>query len=110
MGVRCFVTEFSIIVQFITGHNFLKRQETLIKYGEDEEVCVEAACQHCDIGEAETSFHILARCPAFGTQRFSIWGREELELPFNDLKCKEIIQFLRELEDENILSTLDFKI
>jgi len=48
--------QFSALVQLFTGHNYLHRHESLV-HG------TEADCRLC-LEDEETSFHVMAECPA----------------------------------------------
>ena len=91
---KCRRNVFSSVVHLVTGHNFMARQESIVEYG--EVIQVAAACPHCNNeDEEESSFHILAECEAFGPLRQSIWGTETLELPFDNLKNMQLVDFMR---------------
>ena len=92
---KCKRTIFSAVVQMMTGHNFMARHQSLVDTGVD--TTEDARCTHCNIEDCkETSFHVLAECPAFGTLRFQIWHQVTLEHPFNNLKNKDIIRFMKQ--------------
>ena len=60
--------ELSKMIQLITGHNFLKRHEALVNKSED------ADCRLC-LEDEETSFHVIAECPALARQRQQTFGK-----------------------------------
>ena len=76
------------MVQLITGHNYMKRHEALVNRTEDSE------CRLC-LEDDETSFHIIAECPALARQRLMSLGRIILGKPLQ-WTIKEITSFLRE--------------
>ena len=57
----------SVMVQIITGHNFLKRHDSLVNKDDDNE------CRLC-LEDTETSFHIVAECPALAEPRLRTLG------------------------------------
>lgn len=59
--------KLSIMVQLITGHNFLKRHESLVNKDDSNE------CRLC-LEDEETSFHIVAECPALAEPRLLTFG------------------------------------
>ena len=79
---------FSGMVQFITGHNYLNRHEALI----DSQV--DPLCRFC-LEEEETSFHIIAECPALAVARFNTLGAPLLTLPLV-WSVSQVASFLRE--------------
>merc|ERR1711974_31448 len=67
--------QLSVMVQLITGHNFLNRHNTIVDIGEvDPEM---AACRFC-LQKEESSFHILAQCDNFARLRMEIFLKHEL--------------------------------
>lgn len=86
------------MVQLITGHNYLKRHEALVNDTEELEA---ALCRLCQEDE-ETSFHLVARCPALitaRTQQFLDWKLDE---PFQ-WQVKTVLHFLRDSQLESLL-------
>ena len=80
--------EFSLLVQLFTGHNYLKRHQAIIDQNDDNE------CRLC-MEDEESSFHILAECPALAAARLSNFGlhaqdSSPLWVP------SQVISFLRE--------------
>ena len=59
-------------IQMLTGHNRLNHHETLIGKSNDP------LCRFCS-EEEETSFHLLARCPAFMLKCYGIFDHHELD-------------------------------
>ena len=78
---------FSEIVQLITGHNFMLRHRAII--GEP----VPSICRLCEEDE-ESSFHVIAECPALAVLRHQILGEQFLKAPLH-WSCK-FATFLRE--------------
>ena len=70
---------FSAIVQFITGHNFMNRQEAIAKFGHANFDA--AKCRFCQKGE-ESTFHVLTECDAFAATRQCLWGETEVHPPY----------------------------
>ena len=57
----------SVMVQIITGHNFLKRHDSLVDKEDNNEyrLCLE---------DTKTSFLIVAECPALAEPRLRTFG------------------------------------
>jgi ribonuclease HI len=79
---------FSNVVQLITGHNFLKRHEALMDPSKDPE------CRLC-MEDEETSFHVVAECPALAAVRYRTFGAIHLDAPL-DMSVSGVCLFLRE--------------
>ena len=89
---------YSILVQLVTGHNHMRRHNTIMEYSwPDMEF---ANCRFCSEDE-ESSFHLLARCPNFAPQRLEYLGDVFLDHPFK-VKCKALIGFLRDADIEGL--------
>ena len=58
--------KISMFTQIMTGHNFLKRQESLVQGTTDSE------CRLC-LEEEETSIHVFFQCQALRQQRIQIF-------------------------------------
>ena len=68
--------EISLMVQIITGHNFLRRHSALM------DPSISPECRLC-MEEEETSFHVIAECPALVQARLLIFGVPLLKKPFS---------------------------
>ena len=89
---------YSILVQLVTGHNHMRRHNTIVEYSwPDMEF---ADCRFCSEDE-ESSFHLLARCPNFAPQRLEYLGDVFLDHPFK-VKCKALIGFLPDADIEGL--------
>ena len=82
--------ELSKLIQLITGHNFLKRHEALVNRSEDTD------CRLC-LEDEETSFHVIAECPALARQRQQIFGKCFLAPPLH-WTTWEVASFIREAQ------------
>ena len=89
--------KYGIMVQFITGHNYLNRHEFLIRGPDDEEV--DPMCQLCDYNYSQTSAHIIRECAALVEPRLEVFGLHVMEPPFN-FPIRTIIKFLEKAEVE----------
>ena len=78
----------SNMVQIITGHNYLKRHESLVNDNDD------SICRLC-LEEEETSFHIYAECPALGWARLRVLGNIYWA-NLQDLTTSQATSFFRE--------------
>lgn len=98
---------FSAVTQLITGHNFMARHECIVQNG--KEIQNEAACSYCKIeGEVESTYHIFAKCDAFGILRQGIFGLDRLEIPFEKIKATKIVNFIRNTNIEAFKGMLDY--
>ena len=79
------------LVQFITGHNRLRRHDNLVNGGSDTDE--EAFCRFCEDPTPETSEHVFSRCDRFAITRREIFGLDILHPPF-DFKVYKILNFL----------------
>jgi ribonuclease HI len=59
--------QYGLAIQFITGHNFLRRHEALISPGLDK------TCRLCEEKE-ETAFHLAVECPRLIEHRMEAFG------------------------------------
>lgn len=57
--------DFTQVIQWITGHNFLNRHNHIL----NPDLCPEPICRKCGL-EPETSSHIIIDCPALMAVRF----------------------------------------
>ncbi len=80
--------QYSRYVQLITGHNFLKRHSALVDNSD------EAECRLCWEDE-ETSFHLIAECPAIAWARLKVFGAPLQSSPLI-WSIKQVASFLRE--------------
>jgi ribonuclease HI len=78
----------SAMVQLITGHNFLKRHSSLVNKTTDKE------CRFC-LEDEETTFHVMAECPAFARIRLNELGAITLSEPLS-WDVRSVLSFLRE--------------
>ncbi len=78
------------------GHNFLKRHCALVDKSDDAE------CKLCWEDE-ETSFHLIAECPAIAWARLKVFGTPFQSSPLI-WSTKQVASFLRKV---NIGSLLD---
>ena len=85
---------FGVMVQFITGHNFLNnRQNAVVKLKtRDTSKVAIAMCRYCK-EEEETTYHILTQCHSLGEKRELVFGERYLETPYR-IKAKRVIDFV----------------
>jgi len=83
-------TTFSLMVQIITGHNFMKRHSSLVDPDE------EAECRLC-LEDEESSFHIFAECPALARLRQMCFGCPVQSAPLI-WSTRQVVSFLREAQ------------
>ena len=89
----------SRLVQFLTGHNKLKRHKNLQNGVNDPH-----SCRLC-LEEEESSFHVIAECPATQSIRTKVF---ELPIPRNlpdppDWTVNQVIGFLKDSSVGNML-------
>ena len=101
----------SQLIHFVTGHNFLRRHQAIIESSElqrwelhedlgddaDFHEAMEpiASCSLCGRGE-ESSFHIMTECPILGTVRLSVFGREDIFPPYDNIPVFKLVSYLKE--------------
>ena len=84
---------YSKVVQLITGHNHMKRHSSLVNKDED------SVCRLC-MEDEETSFHIVAECPALAWRRNMSFGTFEVsEAGTLDWTPTKIVSLIKELPD-----------
>ena len=89
---------YSLLAQFMTGHNYMRRHQHLIITNQKNYVPDPRdtpICSFCGQGE-ETSEHIIGECGHFNQIRFKHFGSYQLQPPFTSLKKVSIVSFLRE--------------
>ena len=79
-------SRLSVLVQIITGHNFLKRHEALVNENDDAE------CRLC-LEDDETTFHVLAECPALAEPRMQVFGSTIQAAPLQ-WTIQELVSFV----------------
>ena len=95
--LHCSRKRLSILVQLLTGHNFLQYHESLVNgTGDDND------CRLC-LEEAESSHHIMAECPALAEPRLKVFGATTLDVTSTRWTTKEIVSFLREASIDSLL-------
>ena len=85
----------SWLVQLITGHNFMKRHESLVNSDEDNE------CRLC-LEDTETSFHVMAECPALARERLEVFGTPFQSTPLR-WSTRQVVSFVRETSINSLL-------
>ena len=85
---------YSILLQMITGFNFLAYHETRIGRMQD------SRCRYCNVpGTTESPEHIFSTCESFGRLRFKHFrGNHTPTPPFDSLSTGGLLGFLREAE------------
>ena len=76
------------LVQFLTGHNFLKRHQAIIDKTEDNK------CTFCGRGK-ESSEHIMSYCDAFATLRQLTFNDPYPAPPYDKLPFEQVVNFLK---------------
>ena len=89
------------MVQFITGHNYMKRHQSIVDYGYPE--MLECWCRLCDDGE-ESSYHLLVECDRLHNKRRAIFHELELNPPFfEQMKPSALLRFLSQCKIPDFL-------
>lgn len=92
--------EFSALLSFVTGHNNLRYQRSLISNGTTSSVC-----RFCGDGD-EDSVHIMETCENFNRIRLEIFGDTKIELHERRvLDYRNILKFLKRTELIDILTS-----
>ena len=88
---------YSLMIQIITGHNFLRYHQGLVDGAEDED---DYLCRFC-LEDDETSSHIIADCIAMEVARQNVFLTQDLGLP---LTCsyKEMAAFISEADIKDL--------
>ena len=96
-------------IRFITGHGFMNRHNTLIKFKNkteaynDPEAVLEMLCKLCEEQE-ETPLHIVTECPVLNTLRLSTLYQWQLDTP--PPWGTDLINFINSTEVADLESTL----
>jgi len=85
---------WGLLVQIITGHNYMKRQQWIIDTNNKTQA-EDPTCTLCQDGEM-SSQHILGECGALIPLRQKFFNASFLLPPFDHLKKRELVGFLRE--------------
>ena len=76
------------MIQFLTGHNYLKRHQAII----DKTDC--KICTFCGKGEESTE-HIMSYCDAFATLRQLTFNDPYPAPPYDNLQFEQVVNFLK---------------
>jgi len=87
------------LVQFITGHNFLKRHEFQV-INKSKEI-QEGSCRFCTALRWESIEHIFGECDKFSLRRLEVFGSHQLFQPFQ-WQPNQIFSFLRGTDLEEL--------
>ena len=104
--LKLYRTNLSRFVQFLTGHNKLKRHKNIQNGVNDPH-----SCRLC-LEEEESSFHVIAECPATQTLRTRVF---ELPIPKclpnpPDWTVSQLVRFLKESSVGDMLDQDRFEI
>ena len=88
--------KFGVMIQFMTGHNYLNRHEFIVRGAEEE---VDPMCHMCDHNYSQTTAHIIGECPALIGPRLEVFSLHVMEPPFN-FPIRTIVRFLQLAEIE----------
>ena len=91
-------SDLSILVQFLTGHNRLKRHKNIQNGIEDPYSC--RLCQE----DEESSFHVIAECPAMHSYRAGIFSTMTILPNPPDWSVNQVIKFIKESPVGNMLN------
>ena len=87
----------SRIVQFLTGHNKLKRHKN-IQNGVDDSHSCRLCCE-----EEESSFHVIAECPATYSYRWEVFQCSTILPNPPDWTLEQVERFLKHSPIGNML-------
>jgi len=88
--------QISILIQLITGHNYLNYHQSKV------DPLTDPICRSC-LEDDESSEHIIARCPAFCRARNLILGNNFLRLDSLVWTPSMLLRFLTETSMESVL-------
>ena len=91
---------FGLLVQIITGHNYMKRQQWIIDT-HNNAPAEDPTCTLCQDGEM-SSQHILGECGALTPLRLKHFSARFLLPPFDHLPKKALVGFLGEAPVEEL--------
>jgi ribonuclease HI len=83
-------TNFSLLVRWITGHNFLKRHNMIV----NDPNTFDVWCRLCEL-EPETSSHIITTCPSLWMHRWVTLGWPYLDPVFPEWSPGNLIKFIK---------------
>ena len=86
----------STAVQIITGHNFMKRHQSIVDANPDDAEC----CLRME--DEESSLHVFAQCPAIAAQRQQVFGLSFQTEPLQ-WSLPEIVRFITEASVDSLL-------
>ena len=71
----------SRLVQYITGHAFLRRHNKIVEHGTKDHIDLKD-CRLCGM-EEETPHHLITKCEVLAMHRYSLFGKQELDTYFH---------------------------
>ena len=89
--------DLGLLVQMITGHNRLRRHESLINPN------IDPICRWCNEDE-ETSWHVISECPALWRARRTVFGYHLIQNPPQNWHVRNLQKFLQVIGMEQINS------
>ena len=103
----------SQLIHFVTGHNFLRRHQAIIEseelrrleqhegLGDDDDFHEAmdpiATCSLCGKDE-ESSYHIMTECQKLVMIRMSVFGREDILPPYDNIQVYKLISYLKDVK------------
>ena len=87
------------MVGFLTGHNFLKRHQSLI---DGDEEAPDKWCNFCGGGGEQTTEHIMSFCEALASLRLEVFGDPSPRQPFTEIKLGNLFLFLKEAKIKSL--------
>ena len=85
-------TSMSRLVQYITGHAFLRRHNKIVEHGTKDHSDLHD-CRLCG-KEEETPHHLITKCEVLTMHRYSLFGRQELDTYFHSWKVPQMLWYL----------------
>ena len=82
----------SRLVQYLTGHAFLRRHNKIVEHGSKDHIDIKE-CRLCGM-EEETPHHLITKCEVLAMHRFSLFGKQELETYFSNWKIPQMLYYL----------------
>ena len=85
-------TSMSRLVQYITGHAFLRRHNKIVEHGTKDHNDPKD-CRLCGKDE-ETPHHLITKCEVLALHRFSLFGKQELDMYFHNWRVPQMQYYL----------------
>ena len=82
----------SRLVQYITGHAFLRRHNKIVEHGTKDHIDLKD-CRLCGM-EEETPHHLITKCEVLAMHRYSLFGKQELDTYVHNWGVPQMLYYL----------------